>query len=103
MAIADRADEDLQRELQVAERELVQAKFKHSLGQLENTSVLRVHRRALARCLTELRSRETERGLAKNSLVQPVIQAPTSGSSEVGDQASGGFLSGIVDKLTQND
>jgi ribosomal protein L29 len=101
MSMTDVSDAQVAAKLQEAEVALVRARFKHSLGQLENTSVLRRHRRDIARFLGELRSRELSRDLAKDSL-RSVEPAPITAAA--GDEASsdGGFLSGIVDKLTQD-
>ena len=99
----DLSDADLVGKISAVERDLVQARFQHSLNQLENTSSLRVHRRSIARLLTEVRRRELEQGLAKGSLRrQHAVEdsAPLAESEAVETAEQGGFLSGLVDKLT---
>lgn len=98
MSFAETADSELVGQLRAAERDLVSDRFQHSLGQLENTAQLRVRR--LAKLLGELRRREMERGLPKGSLASLQVDAPApTGGEQKTD--GGGFLSGIVDKLTQ--
>lgn len=100
MSFAETADSELVGQLRAAERDLVSDRFQHSLGQLENTAQLRVRRRLIAKLLGELRRREMERGLPKGSLASLQVDAlaPTGGEQKTD---GGGFLSGIVDKLTQ--
>jgi len=98
----DYTDEQLVHRVLQAERELVAARFKRSMNQLENTARLRVLRREIARLRTEARSRENANGLAKNALI--VKHRTTFGGavrpSGAAPAEKGGFLSGIVDKLT---
>ena len=65
----DLSDAELVHKVLQAERDLVAARFKHSLNQLENTAKLGVLRRDIARMRTEARSRELENGLAKGQLL----------------------------------
>jgi ribosomal protein L29 len=101
MSMTDVSDAQVVAKLKEAEVALVRARFKHSLGQLENTSILRIHRRDIARFLGELRSRELSRDLAKDTL-RSVESAPVSAVADEDASPDGGFLSGIVDKLTQD-
>jgi len=98
----DYTDEQLVHRVLQAERELVSARFKRSMNQLENTARMRVLRREIARLRTEARARETANGLAKNALLTK-HRATFGGVARPAGSApaeKGGFLSGIVDKLT---
>ena len=106
-SIPEITDEQLVHQMLQAERSLVDSRFRHSMGQLENTTSLRTHRRSIARMLTEARTREVAQGLAKNTLVEihkttfnpvavPAPVSPTGGEE-------GGFLSGVVDKLAESE
>lgn len=79
------------------ERTLVQHQFRHRLGQLENTSVLKSARRDIARAQTELTRREAETGAGKGSL-----RAQHAGTWKpevaVSSDAGGGFLKGLTDQ-----
>jgi len=99
------SDQDLTHRVFEVERELVEARFKHSMGRLENTSQLRSLRREIARIKTEARTREVAQGLSRGALIREhrasyrsEAAAPVEAPKE-----SGGFLKGIVDKLTSND
>jgi large subunit ribosomal protein L29 len=103
MAYADVSDQDLVTRVFESERKLVAARFKHSTNQLENTAVLRNLRREIARLKTEARTREVAQGLLLDTLISkyrptgPITDAPK-------DEATkGGFLQGIVDKISGND
>jgi large subunit ribosomal protein L29 len=100
-AFSDLTDEQLVHRVLQTERDLVTARFKHSMNQLENTARLRVLRRDIARLQTEARSREAAAGLAKNALLSK-HSASFGAARPAGGPAAekGGFLSGIVDKLT---
>ena len=101
--IRSMTDEALTHQMFDAERELVQARFHHSMGTLENTSQIGILRKQIARIQGEARSREIAQGLRKGALIQShraTYQAGTSSVSEEGSDAEGGFLQGIVDKLT---
>jgi len=94
-------DEALGQRLAAVERELVSKRFQLSMGQLENTSTLRSLRKELARIKTEATRRERERGLARNSLLSTVASGAVNPATErSAASAAGGFLQGIVDKLT---
>ena len=100
---ADLSDADLVHKVLQTERDLVTARFKHSLNQLENTAKLGVLRRDIARMRTEARTREVKNGLAKGQLLgthRATFGGKAASSSEAPAAEKGGFLSGIVDKLT---
>ncbi|MEZ4323439.1 MAG: 50S ribosomal protein L29 [Myxococcota bacterium] len=104
MAVSELSDQDLVAKVFQVERDLVAARFKHSTNQLENTARLRNLRREIATLKTEARSREIAQGLEKDALLakhRPTgrVVAADSGSAE----AKGGFLAGIVDKISGND
>ncbi|MEQ1501393.1 MAG: 50S ribosomal protein L29 [Myxococcota bacterium] len=102
-SFTDLSDEQLVHRMLQTERDLVSARFKHSMNQLENTSRLRVLRRDIARLRTEARRREAGNGLARNVLVarhSGSFGAARSSGSGGAPAEKGGFLSGIVDKLT---
>lgn len=101
MSHADLSDEQLVHKVLQAERDLVATRFKHKTNTLENTSSLRVIRRDIARLNTEARRRELEAGLSKGALLSK-HSASFTRESAAGSAPSekGGFLSGIVDKLT---
>jgi len=100
------SDEQLVHRVLEVERQLVQTRFRHSANQLENTARLRVLRREIARLQTEARRREIANGLAKGELVRTHARSFQTGEA-AGEAAQpeqkGGFLSGIVDKLTGKD
>jgi large subunit ribosomal protein L29 len=108
MAFTDLNDEQLVHKVLETERDLVRAQFKHSMNQLENTSRLRVLRHDIARLRTEARSREAAAGLHKNELLARHRRSYAEKTAAAGQSAAptaapaerGGFLSGIVDKLT---
>jgi large subunit ribosomal protein L29 len=108
MAFADLNDEQLVHKVLEIERELVRAQFKHSMNQLENTSKLRVLRHDIARLRTEARARETAAGLHKNELLarhrktfaEKAVAASQGAAPVAASPERGGFLSGIVDKLS---
>jgi large subunit ribosomal protein L29 len=100
------SDEQLVHALLQAERDMVEVRFRHSMGQLENTSVLRQHRRGIARMLTATRKREVDQGLGKNSLMGSHVASFVArvGNSEAeGGAGEGGFLSGVVDKVADTE
>lgn len=99
-------DEALTHRLFQVERELVSARFQHSMGTLENTAALGLMRKSIARIRTEARRRELAQGLPKDGLVRMHRSTFTAGddaaSADTAEE-SGGFLQGIVDKLTGNE
>jgi len=101
---SDLSDEQLIHKALQIERDLVTARFKHSMNQLENTARLRVLRREIARIQTEARVRELKAELPKNALLarHQASFGATRGVAPAQPE-KGGFLSGIVDKLTGKD
>lgn len=98
----DLSDEQLVHRMFELERELVQARFRHSMNQLENTARLKQLRRDIARLKTETRTREVAQGLGKGALVHAHRQTfgGQAAAAEQAPEQKGGFLSGIVDKLS---
>jgi ribosomal protein L29 len=99
------SDEQLVHKALETERELVTKRFQHKMNRLENQAQLGGLRRSIARIRTEARRREIAGGLPKGALLakhrasfQPSAAGASGASSE-----KGGFLSGIVDKLTSNE
>ena len=101
-AITGMTDVELIHTLLDTERELIGARMRHSMNQLENTAHLRVLRKSIARFHTEARRREMDQGLRKDALVHTHRQTyqAADASADGADAEKGGFLSGIVDKLT---
>ena len=100
------SDEQLIHALLQAERDLVDVRFRHSMGQLENTSVLRHHRRGIARMLTAARQREMAQGLDKNSLMgahSASFEARVGPADSAGSSSDGGVLAGVVDKVADTE
>jgi large subunit ribosomal protein L29 len=102
---AEMNDEQLVHRVLQVERDLISARFKHSMNQLENTTRLRVLRREIARLRTEARARELRGGLPKNALLvqhRATFRRAVPAAAESGAPSAekGSFLSGIVDKLT---
>jgi large subunit ribosomal protein L29 len=101
--IRELSDEALTHRIFDVERELVSIRFQLSMGALENTSQISILRKQIARIKGEARNREIAQGLRKGTLVQghrasyagEVVSAETDSSAD-----EGGFLQGIVDKLT---
>ncbi len=82
------------------ERDLIEASFRHSTGQLDDVSKLMKIRRSIARARTAERAREREQGLSHNVLrdrhrssFKP--EAPKEGTPRLG----AGFMKGIAEKL----
>jgi large subunit ribosomal protein L29 len=101
--MTEMTDEQLVEKLRTRERELVAARFTHSMNQLENTASLRVIRKDIARLKSAARTRELAQGLQKGSLIA-THRAPSETEAAAAQAAPaakrGGFLKGIVDKLT---
>jgi len=95
-------DEQLVQSVRSKERELVAARFRHSSNQLENTATLRVIRKDLARLKTEVRARELANGLHHGALMARHARggAAAAPAADQGPTERGGFLKGIVDRLT---
>ncbi len=107
MSVADLKELDdkalVHRELQL-ERELMDARFRNKTGQLEDTSKLAKIRKGIARARTIQREREIEQSLNPNTLRD--MHRSTFVPSAIGggsDGGAGGFLKGIVDKVTPNE
>jgi ribosomal protein L29 len=99
------SDLDLVRATSEAERELLVARFKRHQGQLENTAALNVIRRRVARLKTEQRAREVAGAMPKGAIerahiVEARASRPVTSSEASSGGSGGGFLKGIVDKLT---
>ena len=91
------------RELQL-ERELMEIRFRQKTGQLEDSSKLGKLRKAIAQARTAQRSRERDQNLNSNSLRDQHRPSFKAGAVSVeGDGSGGGFLKGIVDKVTPNE
>lgn len=102
-AANEKSDAELIHELLSAERKLMGVRMKHRSGQLENTAELGQARRTIARLHTQARARERERGLPKDSLLAEhrlTFKQDAEGTPAGQVPARGGFLSGIVDKLS---
>jgi len=101
------SDEQLTHRLFDVEHELVTARFQHSMNTLENTAVLKTMRKDIARIKTEARRRELEQGLAKDALIRNHRSSWRTGESDASESSTeeekGGFLQGIVDRLSSND
>jgi len=91
------------RELQL-ERELMDVRFRNKTGQLEDTSKLAKLRKGIARARTLQREREVEQSLNPNTLrdMHRSSFVPSENGSG-GEGGAGGFLKGIVDKVTPNE
>jgi ribosomal protein L29 len=101
--IRSMTDEALTHQMFDAERELVQVRFQHSMGALENTSQIGILRKQIARIQGEARNREIAQGLRKGALIQShraTYKAGVQPAPEGDASTEGGFLQGIVDKLT---
>jgi large subunit ribosomal protein L29 len=101
--LTEMSDADLVGKVVELEREIVTARFAHSMGKLENTASLKVVRRAVARLQTEARRREIAAGSSKGSLLAGASAASGAGESANGASSSDGFLKGIVDKIGSKD
>jgi ribosomal protein L29 len=87
-------------ELQL-ERELIDARFRNKTGQLDDTSKLAKIRKGIARTRTIQREREKEQSLSPNALRDLHRSSFVAGEIGTGgDGGAGGFLKGIVDKVT---
>mgnify|MGYP001468798959 CR=1 FL=1 len=107
MSVAELKEMDdkslVHRELQL-ERELMDARFRNKTGQLEDTSKLAKLRKGIARTRTLQRERETEQSLTPNTLRDMHRSSFVPGEiGSDGEGGAGGFLKGIVDKVTPNE
>lgn len=96
------SDEQLVHKELGLERDLIAASFRQKTGQLEDTASLRRMRRDIARLRTAQRQRELQQGLGKDSLRNRfrATFVPSAGDQAEAPQGSGGFLKGIVDKIS---
>ena len=103
--ISELQDAELIHSLLASERQLIAARMQHSMNQLENTSQLAVLRKDIARMHSEARRREIAQGLDKDSLLHTHRRSFSADGAEAagGDAEKGGFLAGVVDKLTGKD
>ena len=99
--LSNMTDEQLVHEELRLERDLIESSFRHRTSQLEDTSTLKKLRRGIARARTEQRNRERAQELQKDALrnLHRGSFVPGAAAEAGGDQASGGFLSGIADQL----
>jgi large subunit ribosomal protein L29 len=98
----DLTDEQIVHRALETERELVTKRFQHKLNRLENHAQLGDLRRDIARLQTEARRREIAASAPKGTLFarhKSTFTATAAGSSAAPAE-KGGFLSGIVDRLT---
>jgi len=98
--LKDLSNEQLMQNLQERERALVGMRFRLSMNQLENTATIRTVRKDIARIKTEARRREVEGGLAKDGLASGTKLVSSAPAAAPVAAERGGFLKGIVDKLT---
>ena len=56
--VTELSDDELFRRLSEAKEELFNLRFQHATGQLDNNSRMKQVKKSVARCLTELRTRE---------------------------------------------
>jgi ribosomal protein L29 len=96
--LASLGDEALVHKELELERTMMAHTFRHRLGQLENTSVLKNTRRDIARAQTLLVSRERDAGLQRGSLKARHRSSftPIRGAAAEGG-AGDDFLKGILD------
>ena len=102
--ISQMTNTDISGELGRLERELVTQGFQLKTQRLQNTAGLGLIRKQMARLHTEARRREISQGLAKGAVghirrsAAPLVSAAAPAPAE-----RGGFLAGIVDKLTNKE
>ena len=101
----DFSDEQIVHRMLEVERELVTSRFKHSMNQLENTASIGGLRKEIAQLKTEAGRREQAAGISKNALFDRHAKSfgGATGAASAAPADKGGFLSGIVDKLTGNE
>jgi large subunit ribosomal protein L29 len=95
-------DQQLAEKLAVRERDLVTARFQKAKNQLENTASLATIRKDIARIKSEARVREQVQKLGKGDLLAKQAKgvAKPGAAPAAANAEKGGFLKGIVDKLT---
>ncbi len=96
-AFRSMTDEELVHRCLELDRELVARRFLLHTGQLEDTASLRRLRKDLARAKTELRRRELDQGLPKDSLHRRYARTWKPADREAEGGGAGGFLSRFVD------
>lgn len=96
-------DEALVHRILDSERALVGARFQNKMGQLANTASLKDVRRSIARMRTVVRERERVQKLNSDALIQQHRISYKYDSLAEGGGDQGGFLSGIVDKLSTSE
>ena len=96
--LAGLSDEQLVHKEMTLERGLLSQTFRHRLGQLENTSLLRKARQDIARAQTLLTARERAGTLAKGSLKARYASSFVPASPGAAGAAGDDFLKGILDK-----
>lgn len=99
MSLNELEDQALVQKLVEQEHALVRARFRNSMGRLENTASMKGLRKDIARIRTELRQREVAKGLPKNALLNLRSKITITKAESSSDQ--GGFLQGVVDKLAE--
>ena len=84
------------------ERDIVQARLDLAVGRLENTARVADLRKKYARISTQLRAAEIAGGLPKGALTGRAKMAKTGDAAPAagGEEVKGGFLKGIVDRLS---
>ena len=101
--LRDLTDQQLVHRILDSERGLVEAQLNNKMGQLENTASLKDIRRGIARMRTLVGERERVQELKKDSLLHEHRQSYKYESAAAAGGDKGGFLSGIVDKLSTNE
>ena len=81
---------------------LVKASLDLRMGRLENTASVRVHRKSVARALTAARQQEIAAGLPKGSLTAVPRKSVRVVGGAQADDGKGGFLKGVVDRLSES-
>jgi large subunit ribosomal protein L29 len=101
--LRDLSDQQLVHQILESERGLVQSQLSNKMGQLENTASLRDIRRGIARMRTVIGERERSQELKKDSLIHEHRQSYKHEATGDAGGDQGGFLSGIVDKLSTSE
>ena len=65
LGLKELSDKELQERLEIEQMQLVKMKINHAVSPLENTNVLRISRRNIARINTEIRMRQLSSGISK--------------------------------------
>lgn len=99
--LASLDDAGLIAKLAELDRKSVEAKFAHSMGQLENTAVLAELRKTVARIKSEIRRRELAQGLDKGSLESKYQGVGSEGAASASGSEEASFLQSVVDKASE--